>query len=312
MYQFKDGDRVCFFGDSITHAGFFIRRIYDYYRNTLGVKLEMYNSGVSGNHAFHAIARMEKSLLNFEPTHVVMNFGMNDCGMWLYDGRKVDDECIRQRREQIDGCLKNLKTIADTLTEKGINVVFCAPTIYDELTESDNFCLEGHQAGLKEFGDRVKVLAENYGGNVIDFNKPMLALNKKLFKEGKTLINDDRIHPSLCGHEFMAQIFLKEQGFEISLAETLEELEEIANKPYDEWETRRFDLEQESKASEWVDLCMFHNLTEEEILKKLPDLLSQEKNPFIINSCNNYIEKRHMRPAWREELIIHTKTALKG
>ena len=178
MYQFKDGDRVCFFGDSITHAGFFIRRIYDYYRNTLNVKLEMYNCGVSGNHAFHAIARMEKSLLNFEPTHVVMNFGMNDCGMWLYDGRKVDDECIRQRREQIDGCLKNLKTIADTLTQKGIEVIFCVPTIYDELTESDSFCLEGHQAGLKECGDRIKVLAENYGGNVIDFNKPMLALNK--------------------------------------------------------------------------------------------------------------------------------------
>ena len=312
MYQFKDGDRVCFFGDSITHAGFFIRRIYDYYRNTLGVKLEMYNCGVSGNHAFHAIARMEKSLLNFEPTHVVVNFGMNDCGMWLYDGRKVDDECIRQRREQIDGCLKNLKTIADTLTQKGIEVIFCVPTIYDELTEAETFCAEGHQAGLKECGDRIKVLAENYGGNVIDFNKPMLALNKKLFKEGKTLINPDRVHPSKAGQEFMAQIFLKEQGFEISLAETLEELEEIANKPYDEWETRRFDLEQESKASEWVDLCMFYDLSEEEILKKLPDFIKEEKNPFVIDSCNNYIEKRHMRPALYKELVDYVKSALKG
>lgn len=312
MHQFKDGDRVCFFGDSITHAGYFIRRVYDYYRNTLGVKLEMYNCGVSGNHAFHAIARMEKSLLNFEPTHVVVNFGMNDCGMWLYDGRKVDDECIRQRREQIDGCLKNLKTIADTLTEKGINVIFCVPTIYDELTESDSFCLEGHQAGLKEFGDRVKVLAENYGGNVIDFNKPMLELNKKLFKEGKTLINDDRIHPSLCGHEFMAQIFLKEQGFDIKLAESLEELEEIANKPYDEWETRRFDLEQESKASEWVDLCMFYNLTEEEILEKLPEFIKKETNQYVIGCCNNYIEKRHLRPTLYKELLEYTKSILKG
>lgn len=312
MYQFKDGDRVCFFGDSITHAGFYIRRIYDYYRNTLGVKLEMYNCGVSGNHAFHAIARMEKSLLNFEPTHVVVNLGMNDCGMWLRDGRRADDECIKERRMLVDNCLKNLKIIADRLKEEGIEVIFCVPSIYDELAESESFCLEGHQAVLKEFGDRVKVLAENYGGNVIDYNKPMLELNKKLFKEGKTLINDDRIHPSLCGHEFMAQVFLKEQGFDIKLAETLEELEEIANKPYDEWETRRFDLEQESKASEWVDLCMFHNLTEEEILKKLPDLLSQEKNPFVINSCNNYIEKRHMRPALYKELVDYVKSALKG
>lgn len=312
MYQFKDGDRVCFFGDSITHAGHFIRRIYDYYRNTLGVKLEMYNCGVSGNHTFHAIARMEKSLLNFEPTHVVMNFGMNDCGMWLYDGRKVDDECIRQRREQIDGCLKNLKTIADTLTEKGINVIFCAPTIYDELTESETFCSEGHQAGLKECGDRIKVLAENYGGNVIDYNKPMLALNKKLFKEGKTLINEDRVHPTPVGHELMAQIFLKEQGFEISLAETFEELENLANSPYDEWEEKRFEAEQSFKCCDWVDLCMFYDLTEEEILKKLPDFIKQEKNPFVIDSCNNYIEKRHMRPALQKELITHTKSALKG
>ena len=94
MYKFKDGDRVCFFGDSITHAGFWIRRIYDYYRNTLGVKLEMYNCGVSGNHGFHAVARMEKSLLNFEPNVVVIDFGMNDGGSWLFDGRAVDEEVV--------------------------------------------------------------------------------------------------------------------------------------------------------------------------------------------------------------------------
>ena len=312
MVQFKNGDRVCFFGDSITHAGFWIRRIYDYYRNTLGVNLEMYNCGVAGNHGFHAVARMEKSLLNFEPTHVVIDFGMNDGGRWFLDGRRADDACIKERRECVDNCIKNLTVIADTLKAKGIEIIFCTPTIYDELTESDEPCLEGFQSVLKELGDRIKVLAENYGGNVIDFNRYMYCLLKKLFKEDKTFINKDRVHPSNAGHEFMAQIFLKEQGFDVEFSNSLEELEEIAAKPYDNWEEKRFEVEQRAKSCDFVEWCLFYNLTEEEIVNKIPDFVKNETNPFVIESCNNFVEKRHMRFAWREELLTYTKTVLKG
>ena len=80
MYKFEENSTVCFFGDSITYNGLWLRRIYSYYRNVLGKKFELYNCGVPGSTATEALGRMDEALLNFHPTDVVIMFGMNDVG----------------------------------------------------------------------------------------------------------------------------------------------------------------------------------------------------------------------------------------
>ena len=62
MYRFSEGARVVFFGDSITHGGAWLRRIYDYYLTQAKIRCEMYNFGVSGNTAERGYARIKKYL----------------------------------------------------------------------------------------------------------------------------------------------------------------------------------------------------------------------------------------------------------
>ena len=71
--------KVCFFGDSITHDGTFIKELYQHYLNSdkeMG-RVEMYNVGISGDRASQALKRVDDELMYYDPDIVVMMFGMN-------------------------------------------------------------------------------------------------------------------------------------------------------------------------------------------------------------------------------------------
>ncbi len=76
------------FGDSIT-AGFAVRRGFpSFWREMLQQKyplarLEMINSGVSGDTTLDGLARLDWSVLSYEPDLVTINFGINDAVLGL-------------------------------------------------------------------------------------------------------------------------------------------------------------------------------------------------------------------------------------
>ncbi|MBP3324532.1 MAG: hypothetical protein J6M16_10085 [Clostridia bacterium] len=57
--MFNKDSRICFIGDSITHSGLQIRRIYDYLRNVQKLPLKIFNCGVSGDNATNGLLRLE-------------------------------------------------------------------------------------------------------------------------------------------------------------------------------------------------------------------------------------------------------------
>jgi acyl-CoA thioesterase-1 len=71
------------FGDSIT-AGFAVRRGFpSFWREQLQqkfreAKVEMINSGISGDTSRDGLARLDWSVLSYEPDLVTINFGIND------------------------------------------------------------------------------------------------------------------------------------------------------------------------------------------------------------------------------------------
>lgn len=71
------------FGDSIT-AGFAVRRGFpSFWREQLQqkfreAKVEMINSGISGDTSCDGLARLDWSVLSYEPDLVTINFGIND------------------------------------------------------------------------------------------------------------------------------------------------------------------------------------------------------------------------------------------
>jgi acyl-CoA thioesterase-1 len=77
---------IVVFGDSIT-AGYAVRRGFpSFWKEMLQQKfpdarIEMINSGVSGDTSMDGLARLDWSVLSYEPDLVTINFGINDCVM---------------------------------------------------------------------------------------------------------------------------------------------------------------------------------------------------------------------------------------
>ncbi len=76
------------FGDSIT-AGYAVRRGFPSFWKEMLVRkfpearIEMINSGVSGDTTMDGLARLDWSVLSYEPDLVTINFGINDCVLGL-------------------------------------------------------------------------------------------------------------------------------------------------------------------------------------------------------------------------------------
>ncbi len=76
------------FGDSIT-AGFAVRRGFpSFWKEMLAQKypdarIELINSGISGDMTVDGLARLDWAVLSYEPDLVTINFGINDCVLGL-------------------------------------------------------------------------------------------------------------------------------------------------------------------------------------------------------------------------------------
>ena len=76
------------FGDSIT-AGFAVRRGFPSFwkemlqQNYPEARIELINSGTSGDTSADGLARLDWSVLSYEPDLVTINFGINDCAFGL-------------------------------------------------------------------------------------------------------------------------------------------------------------------------------------------------------------------------------------
>lgn len=90
LADLKNGCNVAIvaFGDSIT-AGFAVRRGFPFFwREMLQQKypesrLELINSGISGDTTLDGLARLDWAVLSYEPDLVTINFGINDCVLGL-------------------------------------------------------------------------------------------------------------------------------------------------------------------------------------------------------------------------------------
>ena len=76
------------FGDSIT-AGYCVRRGFPSFWKALlaekypDARVEMINSGISGDTSMDGLARLDWAVLSYEPDLVTINFGINDCVLGL-------------------------------------------------------------------------------------------------------------------------------------------------------------------------------------------------------------------------------------
>ncbi len=82
---FRDQDKVCWVGDSITASGLYHSYVHLYYSTRFpSLHLSFVNCGISGDNASGMMGRLEKDVYANHPTIVTLSAGMNDVNRGLY------------------------------------------------------------------------------------------------------------------------------------------------------------------------------------------------------------------------------------
>jgi len=215
---FKDGETVCFVGDSITHGGHYHEFIALYYQTRFPERrIRFVNAGTSGETARGGLARMPEDVIPFRPTTATIMFGMNDVNRGAYPLNPAEKN-LADQKSALDGYAKNMAELATHLKEDaGVQkLIYITPSPYDQtvmFTNRSNDRLACND-GLTRCAEIVRGMAARDKALLVDFHKPMTAFNLERQKEDPsyTIVGGDRVHPGEPGHLMMAWLFLKDQG----------------------------------------------------------------------------------------------------
>ena len=214
---FKDGETVCFLGDSITNRGQFQNTIYNYYLTRFpGWTLRFVNAGRSGDSAGGSLSRLQEDVIDKKPTSVAVMFGMNDVGRGSYVANP-DEKKKAAQQSSLNGYKANMEKLVGRIRVEAIEpkLLFITPSPFDQtvVLEKENN-QPGCNDGLGRCAEIVRELAAKNKGTVVDFHEPMTAFNLEQQKKDPkyTIVGGDRVHPGAPGMLMMAWLFLKAQG----------------------------------------------------------------------------------------------------
>ncbi len=214
---FKDGETVCFLGDSISAGGRCQTMLADYYLTRFPERtIRFANAGRSGDSAGGSLGRLQEDVIDQKPTSVAIMFGMNDVGRGYYVAAPTADQ-IRGQKQALDGYRGNMEKVVGRIrAEAGEpKLFFLTPSPFDQtvvLEKNNN--QPGCNEGLGKCAAIVRELAAKNNGTVVDFHGPMTALNLEQQKKDPkwTIVGGDRVHPGAPGYLMMTWLFLKTQG----------------------------------------------------------------------------------------------------
>src|SRR5881394_1774179 len=206
-FYLKSGDRVVFYGDSITD-----QRLYTTFVETYVVtrfpKLDVsfVHSGwggdrVTGGGGGAIDLRLQRDVVAYKPTVMTVMLGMNDGSYRAFD-EKIFDTYAKGYQHIIDSVKAALP---------GIRITVIQPSPFDDVTQPPRF-EGGYNAVLARYSQFVKELAGREKLTVADLNSPVVAALEKAKATDAELamkIIPDRVHPGPGGHLLMAAELLK-------------------------------------------------------------------------------------------------------
>lgn len=213
---FKDGDRVCFVGNSITNNARFYHFVNLYYATRYpNIKVVFFNCGISGDATRGVINRIQRDIFIHNPSWSVLMIGMNDVNRELYAKSRQKEEGIEFKKEEaLKVYRNNLEIIVRELTKEGRKLILETPSIYDQTSCLPTENLFGVNDALKKCADFIQVLAAKYNLPVVNYWSILSQINQTIHERdtSATIIGNDRVHPGTPGHFIMAYEFLKSTG----------------------------------------------------------------------------------------------------
>ena len=206
-FHLKDGDRVVFFGDSITD-----QRLYTTFTETFAVtrfpkrNVTFTHSGwggdrVTGGAGGGIQTRLDRDVFPYKPTVMTIMLGMNDGRV-----RPFNDQIFEIYSRGYREIVKKVKA-----ANPATRITAIQPSPYDDVTYEPRFP-GGYNAVLLRYSDFVKELAAAENLHVADLNRPVTAMLTKAKAADAPLsqkIIPDRVHPGPAGHLIMASALLR-------------------------------------------------------------------------------------------------------
>jgi len=209
-FAIVDGDRVVFYGDSITEQRLYTSDIETFVLTRFPErKVLFFESGVGGDKVsggkYGPIdLRLHRDVYDHQPTVVTIMLGMND-GFYQAFDPKIFTSYQSGYVSIVDAIQKNCPQARLTLIK---------PSPYDDVTRPEMLA-GGYNQVLQRFGTFVGELAAQKHLGVADLNAPVVqALKEAMAKNAAldTLMIPDRIHPGPAIHWVMAENLLKSWG----------------------------------------------------------------------------------------------------
>jgi len=212
---FRNDDRVCLVGDSITHSGTFHSHIFLYYATRFPERrITFMNCGISGDSASGMQRRLDWDVFARSPSVVTVSAGMNDVGRSLYSPSKPVENASEKQMEAIERFKENIRKLAASFQERGLRTIFITPTPYEEAPGLPTENLRGVNAALGQCSDFLLDFAKSQKAVAVDFWHPLNEISEKGKKADPafTLTRKDRVHPEAAAHLVMAYLFLDQTG----------------------------------------------------------------------------------------------------
>ena len=204
-----DGDRIVFYGDSITAQRLYTRFVEDFFLTRYPqLHLNFWNAGVPGDNVYGGYTgdmqtRLKRDVLPHQPTVVTIMLGMND-GYYM-DFNPKYFEIFK------DGYRKLLTSVQSEAP--AAKVMLISPTPYDEVTHGTEFV--HYNEVVSRHAGFVKELAASSRLQFSDFNRAETDLLNEGIRRNTSLsalLVPDRIHPSEASHWLMAAALARSFG----------------------------------------------------------------------------------------------------
>ena len=206
-FALRDGDRVVFYGDSITQDGAYARFVEEYVRTRFPRwDIRFYNAGVGGDTVKGGGAgpidvRLERDVIALKPTVVTIMLGMNDGGY-----KPFDPMTLATFGEGYRAIVAKLQQALP-----GVRLTFIRSSPFDDVARPPQFA-PGYDDTLRRLGCYVTTLGAKEKATVVDFRDPVNAGIAAVLKDNPDLARQvlpDRVHPGAAGHLVMGATLLR-------------------------------------------------------------------------------------------------------
>ncbi|MGH9396978.1 MAG: SGNH/GDSL hydrolase family protein, partial [Terriglobia bacterium] len=213
-FHLQNGDRVLFYGDSITEQRYYPVAIETYVRTRFpNLQVKFLNSAVggarvTGNWTAPVDLSLKRDVFPFKPNIVTIMLGMNDGQYQPFDAAIFNTYKA--------GYVHIIQSLQAHLP--GVKIVLIEPSPWDDVTHKPSYPVNphhvpgGYNSVLLRYSLFLRKVGTQHHFMIVDFNTPLVRLMEEAEKVNPDLaekIVPGRVHPGASAELVMAQALLK-------------------------------------------------------------------------------------------------------